>query len=316
MKKIRSIFAILTIAALMFTSIPVMTGTFNAHAASVKKPVKVTGLKKYAVGTNYVHFQWNKIKKNKNTKGYAIYLNGKLYKRVGVKTYRYKIPKLKSNTSYKINVRAYNTYKQKQYYNTKTKKWQTKKPAKKNWKGKKTRKVTAYAYGPASATLSLKTTKPASQQTASSSHKHSYTIPVYGDAPVCRGYSFIYCPDCDFQRKIYDDEPNAASLVSAYGVGKHAQEIQDYYTKTWKEEHEYLALSDNVYDRVRYWEEYNKFIEEEVVPIDPYWNCHSVGVVINLNEIIGYERGVVAYSCSCGSKHYVPAPATIDNVNW
>ena len=159
MNRIRRLIAVLVIFTIVFTCIPAMTGEFDVHAASAKKPVKVTGLKKYATGTDYIQVQWNKIKRNKNTKGYAVYLNGKLYKRVGVKTNRYKISNLKYNTAYKVSVRAYNTYKQKQYYNSKTKKWQTKKPAKKNWRGKKTRKVTAYAYGTASATLTIKTTK-------------------------------------------------------------------------------------------------------------------------------------------------------------
>ena len=113
--------------AVTFTSLPLMTGDFTVHAAAPKKPAKVTGLKKQAVGTSYITVQWTMIKKNKNTKGYAIYLNGKLYKRVGVKTNRYKIANLKSNTAYKVQVRAYNSYKQKQYYNSKTKKWVVKK---------------------------------------------------------------------------------------------------------------------------------------------------------------------------------------------
>ena len=111
MNRIRRLIAVFAIFTIVFTSIPAMTGKLDVHAASVKKPVKVIGLKKYATGTDYIQFQWNKIKKNKNTKGYAIYLNGKLYKRVGVKTYRHKISNLKYNTAYKVSVRAYNTYK-------------------------------------------------------------------------------------------------------------------------------------------------------------------------------------------------------------
>ena len=159
MKRYKRLVAIFMAMAVIFTSFPALVGNLEAHATSAKKPVKVTGLKKQAVGKNYITVQWTKIKKNKNTKGYAVYLNGKLYKRVGVKTNKYKISGLKSNTSYKVRIRAYNTYKQKQYYNSKTKKWQTKKPAKKNWKGKKTRNVKKYLHGPLSTTLTVKTKK-------------------------------------------------------------------------------------------------------------------------------------------------------------
>lgn len=48
------------------------------------------------------------------------------------------------NIYYKIA--AYNQKKIKKYYNTKTKKWQSSKPKKKNWKGKKTKKVTKREY--------------------------------------------------------------------------------------------------------------------------------------------------------------------------
>lgn len=285
MKKIRSIFAILTIAALMFTSIPVMTGTFNAHAASVKKPVKVTGLKKYAVGTNYVHFQWNKIKKNKNTKGYAIYLNGKLYKRVGVKTYRYKIPKLKSNTSYKINVRAYNTYKQKQYYNTKTKKWQTKKPAKKNWKGKKTRKVTAYAYGYASSTLTIKTTKPA--------HQHNYNIPIYGEVEDLEDVTAWYCNYCDVKYITTENMTDSEKQEIVDAVTAHKMAERD----AWYEANYDRLNSSDVYERVAAQEEYKNIPVHNGTPVKERishgWLTH---------QIIGWK-------CSCGSKRY-------DDTGW
>lgn len=54
--------------------------------------------------------------------------------------------KTNSKYEYKYIVRAFNTYKVTKYYNSKTKKWVTKKPASKNWKEKKKKKVTAYRY--------------------------------------------------------------------------------------------------------------------------------------------------------------------------
>ena len=293
MKRVRSIFAILTIAALMFTSIPVMTGNFNVHAASVKKPVKVTGLKKYAVGTNYIHFQWNKIKKNKNTKGYAIYLNGKLYKRVGVKTYRYKIPKLKSNTAYKVSIRAYNTYKQKQYYNSKTKKWQTKKPAKKNWKGKKTRKVTAYAYGSASATLTIKTTKPATQQETVSSpttpaHQHSYNIPIYGEVEDLEQCTVWHCNYCNqtyvATERMSSDEQQAISDAQT----EHAFAERN----AWYEANYDRLISDDVYERIAAQQEY-----ANIPTHTGYYTTEFISHGWIDHQIIGWK-------CSCGSKRY------------
>lgn len=163
MKKIK-LFAIIMAATLIFTGLPI-----SVHAATPKKPAKVTGVAKKAVGTNYITVKWTRIKNNKNTKGYVVYryTSGawKSIKRVGKNTLEYKNTGLKANTNYKYRVRAYNSYKQKQYYNSRTKKWQVKKPAKKYWKacktgaykGKKTRSVTKYLYGPLSSIVTIKT---------------------------------------------------------------------------------------------------------------------------------------------------------------
>lgn len=151
MKRLLTIFSII---AIMFTAFP--SGVY-----AVSAPVKVGGVKAATVSQTQIKVSWKKVAKNRNTRGYAIYRGGKLIKRVGKNANAYTDSKLKLSTTYKYNVRAYNTYTQ--YYNKKTKKWVNKKPIKRYWgkcpsgayKGKATR--TAYKYGAASATVSAKT---------------------------------------------------------------------------------------------------------------------------------------------------------------
>ena len=175
-KIIRQIITVVAAFAIAFTSLPVMGPGLDVHAAAVKAPAQVKNLKVKAVTQTSVKITWSKIAKNRNTKGYAIYRNGKFIKRVSYKTNTFINKKLKAGTKYKFAVRAYNKYKQKQYYNSKTKKWQSKKPAKKYWKGKKTRNVTRYKYGKISAAKQVITKKSAAKV---SSGKQSVTNNVY-----------------------------------------------------------------------------------------------------------------------------------------
>lgn len=153
-KMIRKMVAIVAIFAIAFTCAPVAMGTSEADAASAPGMVKTLKMK---AGYNYVTLNWSKVS-SKNLKGYTIYRGGKVLKHVGAKTVSYKDTKVKASTKYTYIVKAYTTYKQKQYYNSKTKKWQAKKPAAKNWKGKKTRTATVKKYGKASPKLTIKTT--------------------------------------------------------------------------------------------------------------------------------------------------------------
>ena len=133
--------------ALVFTSLPM-----EAHAVSTPPKVKTFNASTYS--TTSVRLTWKKPGK---ASGYAVYVNGKLYKSLSMKNTAYNVPNLRPGTPYKVYIRTYNTYKQTQYYNSKTKKWQTKKPAKKYWKGKKTRKVNARKYSAASAIRTVRT---------------------------------------------------------------------------------------------------------------------------------------------------------------
>ena len=136
--------------ALIFTSLPM-----EAHAVSTPPKVKTFNAKTYS--TTSVRLTWKKPGK---ASGYAIYVNGKLYKSLSIKNTAYNVPNLQPGTAYKVYIKTYNTYKQKQYYNSKTKKWQTKKPKKAQWKGKKTRKVNARKYSKASVVRTVSTQAP------------------------------------------------------------------------------------------------------------------------------------------------------------
>lgn len=141
--------------ALFFTSLPVT-------ADAVSAPAKVKNFKAAPKSETSVRLTWKKPGK---CTGYAVYVNGKLNKRLSVRNTAYIVSKLKPGKTYKFVIRSYNTYRKKQYYNFRTRKWQTKKPAKKYWKkcpsgkykGRKTRIATAYKYSKASAIRTAKT---------------------------------------------------------------------------------------------------------------------------------------------------------------
>lgn len=178
MKKIfRSAIVIFMSVAVACTAIPVALGELTASAAAPKKPAKVASLKANATSQTTITLKWGKVK-TKGTKGYMVYrYNLSTGKWVAVKnikkatTLTFKDQKLKAGTSYKYKVRAYTTYKQ--YYNTKTKKWVNKKPAKNNWKTKKSR--TKYIYGAYSTVKSFKTKATSGSSVASTDKDTVFT---------------------------------------------------------------------------------------------------------------------------------------------
>ena len=127
--------------------------TGEAHAASVRTPGKVTVTSVKAVSPSQIKISWKKA--SYYPTGYQVYRGST--KVATTKNLSYTNSGLKPSTKYSYKVRAYKAYSQKQYYNTKYKKWVTKKPAKKYWKGKKTRKVTKYKYGAFSSSKSATT---------------------------------------------------------------------------------------------------------------------------------------------------------------
>ena len=142
MKKLLSTALALCMAFSCFAVI----GAVPSYAAS--KPAKVSGLKSSAVAQSSAKLSW---KKAKGSNGYQIVLNGKAV--ANTKSTSYTLGGLNAGTKYSVKVRAYKSYKQ--YYNTKKKKWVSKKPKASQWKTKKTR--TKYKYGKYSSTISFKT---------------------------------------------------------------------------------------------------------------------------------------------------------------
>ena len=135
-------------------------------AAKVSAPGKVKGVSASAAGDTAVTVKWKKVK---GAKGYAVYCGGELVARAaGGKTTSYTVSGLDPGTKYGFSVRAYKTYKTKKWLNTKTGKYQKKKPAKKYRGGSK--KVKSYKYGKRSATVTARTTgvKPAGKRDADS----------------------------------------------------------------------------------------------------------------------------------------------------
>lgn len=142
MKKLSKLLA-LTLALFVGITFSAAVNTGEAHAASVRTPGKVTLTSVKAVSPSQIKITWKKA--SYSPTGYQVYRGGT--KVATTKNLSYTNSGLQPSTKYSYKVRAYKAYSQKQYYNTKYKKWVTKKPAAKYWKGKKTRKVTKYKYG-------------------------------------------------------------------------------------------------------------------------------------------------------------------------
>lgn len=143
-----------SIIVLMIFFLVFAFSAIDTHAAAkVKAPAKVTGASAKAAGETAVKVSWKKTKKSS---GYAIYRDGDLVAKVkGAKKTSYIDSGLDPGTKYSYQVRAYKTYKAKSWFNKKTGKYQTKKPAK-SIRGK-AKKTTAYKYGKKSSVVSAKT---------------------------------------------------------------------------------------------------------------------------------------------------------------
>ena len=115
--------------------------TVNAgDAAAVSKPKKVSSLTARATSYSTAYMSWSKAKK---ASGYQVVRNGReVCKTRSRSCADYN---LAASSGYTYKVRAYKSYKKKQYFNKKNGKWQSKKPSKKYRGGK--RYVTKYRYG-------------------------------------------------------------------------------------------------------------------------------------------------------------------------
>ena len=134
--------SILAIFALIMTSLPFIGGYEADAASSYIKALKVT-----ATGSTTTKLTWTKLSTSQQKKvtGIIVYRDGKAIKKLGKSVNTYKDSKLKARTKYTYQVCTYKRIKRTQWYNKKTKKWQTKKPAKKERGRSRTVTVTKYA---------------------------------------------------------------------------------------------------------------------------------------------------------------------------
>lgn len=168
-KKTAKAFSIVIAAVMMFTGAYILAG--DDTSATIR---------------------WSKV--TKNVKGYTVYKNGKAVKTVGTKVTSYRDASLQPETSYSFSVRAYNTAKKKQWYNKKTKKWQSKKPPRK-YRGK-SKKMTVKLYGSA-AGISFTTLKKIVPQATFFGITVKDTDCPYSFSDV----DFSTCPKCQVKSK-------------------------------------------------------------------------------------------------------------------
>ena len=132
--------SILLAFCVAFSGLPLLAGSLDASAASVTKK-KIT-LKATVYGKTTVKLKWNKVKSP--GKGYAVFRDGKVIKRLSTKKTAFTDKGLKPGTKHKYQIKTYTKKKVTKWYNKKTGKWQKKKPAKK-YCGK-SKKVWTYIY--------------------------------------------------------------------------------------------------------------------------------------------------------------------------
>ena len=145
-QRITSVLLILTLVMTMFTM-----STMPASAATQK--IKLTAK---AAGQTQAVLTWNKISKPYN--GYAVFRDGKVIKHLSKTATKYTDKKLAAGSTHTYQIKSYKATKKTQWYNKKTKKWQTSKPVKK-YRGA-SKKVTVYSYKTQSNIVRIKTQLP------------------------------------------------------------------------------------------------------------------------------------------------------------
>ncbi len=130
----------LTIALAIIVGLLSFAFPENTYAAA-DKPARVPWVRATASGQTVIYVEWGTVR---GADGYLICRDGKKTKRTSPNAKSFKQKGLYPGKRYGFTVRAFKIYKQKQWYNKKTKKWQLSKP-KKSVRGK-SRKVNAYIY--------------------------------------------------------------------------------------------------------------------------------------------------------------------------
>ena len=211
----------LLILSLVFTMFAL--NTIPAHAATTIK------LKASASGQTQAVLTWNKI--SKPYSGYAVFRDGKVIKYFGTGTIKFTDSGLASGSAHTYQIKSYK--KTKQYYNSKTKKWVTKKPKSSQWKGKKTRYV--YSYKTKSNVVSIRTAyayytitwKNWNGSTLSTSSVRQGLTPSYSGTPTRPA-------DTNY---IYSFKSWSPSITTASGSKTYTATYtatQPTYTITWK----------------------------------------------------------------------------------
>lgn len=155
----RSLYISKEILAILLAII-VATGVFanlntEPVSAAVTTPARVNLTSVKAVGQNTIVVKWNWAKGATN---YAVYRGGNCVVRTSTGARSFVQKGLKPGTKYSFKVRAYKRYKQTQWYNERTAKWQASIPP--NDIRGPSRKVDAIKYGPYSVVRSATTSKP------------------------------------------------------------------------------------------------------------------------------------------------------------
>lgn len=133
---------------LTFTSLPMLSGSFDSHALA-----KNITLNASAYGQHGATLRWNKIKSPNS--GYAVFRDGSPIAHLGKSKTSFTDSGLDSGTAHTYQIKTYVRKTKKQWFNKKTQKWQSKKPAKK-YRGK-SRKVYTYSYKKKSNSRSIRT---------------------------------------------------------------------------------------------------------------------------------------------------------------
>ena len=167
-RSISKVISILLAFCVAFSGLPFLAGSLDVKAASVTKK-KIT-LKATVKGETKVKLKWNKVKSP--GKGYAVFRDGKVIKRLSKKKTSFTDKGLKPGTKHKYQIKTYTKKKVTKWYNKKTKKWQKKKPAKK-YRGK-SKTVKVYVYKKKSNTVKVKV-KSSDDDTKSSDSDESDT---------------------------------------------------------------------------------------------------------------------------------------------
>lgn len=267
------------ITALITVTMTLGAATSPVSAVSAPTKVSLTSVK---AAYSSVTVSW---KKASYTTGYQVYRNGA--KIATTTKLSFKNTSVKQGSKYSYKVRAYRKYTVKQYYNSKTKKWQSKKPSKKYWKGRKTRKVAKYKYGKFSttkaATVPVKpipekdeANSPIEELAEDGSHMHKW-VPQYATREAIDYYtaedeyaSVIVCNACGAQN--VDKAHMKAHLAAGEPCNTHVDEVkvgvkQVPHYKTEKYITEYICSVCNEHkdaNHTHHWEEdYN--IREEII---------------------------------------------------